>query len=492
MFANFNGHNLDEYLRITSGLSRNIGVNRTNKLTQMRASKKFIHSVIDEGFIDMPFLLRYDLIEKKRALADILNVDQPVKLWFEDEPDKYYLAIPDGEISVNEVVFLGKGTIRFLIPDGMAHAMEPKPFPFITTNGDTIATVHNNGTYQTPIDIEVTFTSDANSIGFVSSDNIVQLGTTVSEDDEEFIPSEKVFNDEMSSATKNLWSVNVGRIRWRYDDGDHSSRVEGSLSWNDTEVFPSSYGNYNKEDPFYWHGPTATYFFANDLSDLEAFHRFNFKPSGNSKQLASNAGLIEINYLDADGNFIMGFEMKDNTDKADTVTYSFFVGNIRIYTGTLPNAAKLNGGFFGSIQMTKVGNAFSFKLARLSGSPLKEVWSISKPYTNETVAMLSAARIDCAMLQFKDWRTIDMMLTHTRITKLNTQDDRLIPKTFYEGDNVLVDGQTNRVYINGIRDDDYRVIGSSQFLVAEKGNTEIFAFSDGAFEGDLTIRERFL
>ena len=492
MFANFNGHNLDEYLRITSGLSRNIGVNRTNKLTQMRASKKFIHSVIDEGFIDMPFLLRYDLIEKKRALADILNVDQPVKLWFEDEPDKYYLAIPDGEISVNEVVFLGKGTIRFLIPDGLAHAMEPKSFPFITTNGDTLATVENSGTYQTPIDIEVTFTSDANSIGFVSSDNIVQLGTTVSEDDEEFIPSEKVFNDEMSSATKNLWSVNVGRIRWRYDDGDHSSRVEGSLSWNDTEVFPSSYGDYNKEDPYYWHGPTATYFFANDLSDLEAFHRFNFKPSGNSKQLASNAGLIEINYLDADGNFIMGFEMKDNTDKADTVTYSFFVGNIRIYTGTLPNAAKLNGGFFGSIQMTKVGNAFTFKLARLSGSPLKEVWSFSKPYTNETVAMLSAARIDCAMLQFKDWRTIDMKLTHTRITKLNTQDDRLIPKTFYEGDNVLVDGQTNRVYINGIRDDDYRVIGSSQFLVAEKGNTEIFAFSDGAFEGDLTIRERFL
>lgn len=493
-----NDVSLSDYFDLTDEPDRGLFPEVQHDLVQMArangsraANKRFAHRIITLPL----YALSGNFRQTKDDLANVLFAEERQRLWFSDEPDRYWLVELTGESSWKRSLDnKGEafGELKFLCEDGLAHAMESKPFAFITTNGDTIASVDNNGTYQTPIDIEVTFTSDANSIGFVSSDNIVQLGTTVSEDDEEFIPSEKVFNDEMSSSTKNLWSVNVGRIRWRYDDGDHSSRVEGSLSWNDTEVFPSSYGNYNKEDPYYWHGPTATYFFANDLSDLEAFHRFNFKPSGNSKQLASNAGLIEINYLDADGNFIMGFEMKDNTDKADTVTYSFFVGNIRIYTGTLPNAAKLNGGFFGSIQMTKVGNAFTFKLARLSGSPLKEVWSISKPYTNETVAMLSAARIDCAMLQFKDWRTTDMMLTHTRITKLNTQDDRLIPKTFYEGDNVLVDGQTNRVYINGIRDDDYRVIGSSQFLVAEKGNTEIFAFSDGAFEGDLTIRERFL
>ena len=87
---------------------------------------------------------------------------------------------------------------------------------------------------------------------------------------------------------------------------------------------------------------------------------------------------------------------------------------------------------------------------------------------------------------------MSIKLTHTRITQFNTDTESLIPKTFYEGDNLFVDGATNRVYINGIRDDSYRVTGSSQFLTAQKGTNEVVAISDGSFEGKLTIRERYL
>lgn len=496
MFANFNGHNLDEYLRITSGLSRNIGVNRTNKLTQMRASKKFIHSVIDEGFIDMPFLLRYDLIEKKRALADILNVDQPVKLWFEDEPDKYYLAIPDGEISVNEVVFLGKGSIRFLVPDGMAHAMEPKSFPFITTNGDTIATVQNNGTYKTPIDINVTFTSDANSIGFVSSDNIIQLGTSFSEDDEDVITSEKVLNDGMGSSSG--WSTNVGRPRWRFpDSGDNTSKIMGTLKFDagQSSVYPSSFGSIDVSKPGYWHGPTLTRLLNSDLGNFDVLHRLQFKPTGSGSQRASCQGLMEINYMDADGNFVMGFEIKDNNMKADEVKYSFFVGDYRFFEGKLPSSVLTkNGGFFGSLKMTKENNRFTFHLARLLdvNGTWKESWSVTKNWSNATVAMLSANSIQAFFSQWKNDRAMDMALTHTTITKLNGLSDQPIPKTFYEGDTLFVDGLSNRVYINGMRDDSYRVLGGSQIFNAQKGATEVVAISDGTFTGNLEIRERYL
>lgn len=85
-----------------------------------------------------------------------------------------------------------------------------------------------------------------------------------------------------------------------------------------------------------------------------------------------------------------------------------------------------------------------------------------------------------------------MALTHTTITKLNGLSDQPIPKTFYEGDTLFVDGLSNRVYINGMRDDSYRVLGGSQIFNAQKGATEVVAISDGTFTGNLEIRERYL
>uniref|UniRef100_UPI0028A1751B phage distal tail protein n=1 Tax=Enterococcus sp. TaxID=35783 RepID=UPI0028A1751B len=296
------------------------------------------------------------------------------------------------------------------------------------------------------------------------------------------------------SASRNLWSQNTGRPRWRFDDGDHTSKVEGSLTWGSEEVYPASYGTWDKETTAgYWHGPTVTRLFTEPLSDFEVFHRLEFKPTGNAKQKPTCQGLIEINYSDADNNFIVGFEMKDNTNVADAVTFSFFVGDYRIYEANLPKSViNYNGGFFGSIMMKKIGNEFTFKLARINGSTWKETWSETKSWFNENVAMLSASVINCYMAQWRDFRPMNARLTHTRITKYNTESETIIPKVFYEGDILKVDGETNRVYINGIRDDSYRVVGSSQFLLAEKGDNEIIAISDGTFDGGLTIRERYL
>ncbi|MFS1017656.1 hypothetical protein ACFC9J_16560, partial [Enterococcus casseliflavus] len=230
------------------------------------------------------------------------------------------------------------------------------------------------------------------------------------------------------------------------------------------------------------------------LTDFEVLHRLEFKPRGTKAQIPLCQGLIEINYSDADNNFILGFEMKDNTTTSDQVTYSFFVGDYRIYEANLPKSVlTYNGGFFGSLLMGKVGNKFYFRLARIDGDTRKETWSTpTKSWTNNTVAMLSASIINAFMAQWRNYRTMSIKLTHTRITQFNTDTESLIPKTFYEGDNLFVDGATNRVYINGIRDDSYRVTGSSQFLTAQKGTNEVVAISDGSFEGKLTIRERYL
>lgn len=404
--------------------------------------------------------------------------------------NRYFMAKVDGEIEQILEGTLSYYTIKLIIPNGTSQSVASKQFHF--TNGT--ANIQNTGTYKTPVDINVTFTSDANFIGFVSDEKIIQLGTSISEDDDNIVQSQKVMNDDMGTATKGLWSINNGRVRWRYDDGENTSRIQGALQWNATDVTPSNYGpNADESKPGYWHGPTLTRTLSEPMSDFEAYHRIEFKPNGTAREKPTCQGLLEINYSDSDNNFVIGFEIKDNHSGLDQVQYSFFIGDYRMFTGFLPQSVlTFHGGFFGSLQMKKIGNQFTFRLARINGDTWKETWSTSKSFYNENIAMLSASVVNCFMSKWKNIRPMSMKLTHTRITQFATETEALIPKTFYSGDTLFVDGKTNRVYINGIRDDSYRVLGSSQVFNVDKGITEVVAISDGSFTGFLEIEERFL
>lgn len=99
----FDGHDITQYLRVSS-LNRGVRTSR-NSRTETRKGKKGVIFLGTESFlskIEMGFVLRHDLIEKRRKLAEILNVNEPKPLEFSDEPGKYYLAFPTGDIKVDE------------------------------------------------------------------------------------------------------------------------------------------------------------------------------------------------------------------------------------------------------------------------------------------------------------------------------------------------------------------------------------------------------
>lgn len=407
---------------------------------------------------------------------------------------RFFMAKLEGEIDYQEDGNIVYCTVPLIAPLGLSQAVDKESFPFEMTDDGTSATIVNAGTYKAPVDINVKFLSDANSIGFITGEKIMQLGTAVSEDDGNVVPSTKVSNDDMGTGTKNLWSTNVGRVRWRYESGDNTSKIMGSLSWAETSVTPSSYGSIDASKPGYWHGPTLTRNLTTPLTDFEAYHRVSFKANGTKAQRPTCQGLLEINYSDSDNHFVIGFEMKDNNNKTDQVSYSFFIGDYRMYTGYLPKTVlEKNGGFFGAVFMKKVGNTFTFRLARINTTTWKEEWSSpTKSWVNNTVAMLPVSVINMFLSKWKADRQMTIEVTHTRITMFNSSDEKLIPKVFYQGDVINVDGQSNRVYINGIRDDSYRVIGSSQIFSVDPGDTEVVVISDGVISGEVSMRRRYV
>lgn len=485
----FDGNELNEILDVTD-LRRNVGSPRTNNFQRMSSSQlqRYLGYTKDNAVWEMDFKMKNDLIEKRRGLAALLNVDEPKELIFGDEPDKYVMAVPDGETPVTEQVFLGKGTIQWIVLNGKSYSKDIKQFSFV----DDEATVFNNGTDDAPLDIHATFTSDADSIGFVQEEEVVQFGTTITEDEDDFVASERVIRDGMGPTYRNEWKLNVGRPRFKYDYGEGSSRVTGNVRWVESKVRISDFGTFKEDDPSYWHGPTLTRNLTESLDNFTAYHRFKLKPGGKRKNRPKSLGLLEINYLDADSNFVMGFSLKDNNPNKASIMYDFFIGDHRVFRGYLPNKVlDYTTGIFGYIEMTKIGNQFSFKLCHLKDG-FRENWSVKKSYHNDSVAMLSAKTINFYGAQWKQYRDMITEWTSTTVTKINTEDDTLVPLVFYEGDELFVDGQSNRVYINGIRDDNYRVIGSSQFLTAPIGQSEFSIVSDGEADGYLEMRERYL
>ena len=65
---------------------------------------------------------------QKRKIAYFFNENEPKKLWFPREPDKYYWAIQNGDITYDESQGYVIATASMLVPDGKAYSVNPRIF----------------------------------------------------------------------------------------------------------------------------------------------------------------------------------------------------------------------------------------------------------------------------------------------------------------------------------------------------------------------------
>lgn len=141
----FNERDLSQFLKVKS-IERNIlppqSIDR-NKIPNKRGSK-FIRLNQDESTIKVNILIKdnseQEIRNKVRQIASILYSTEPKKLSFFDEPDKYYLAILDGESNIDDLYRLKSGTLTFLCTDPIAYGKTVEE-PLINSN-----TFINNGT----------------------------------------------------------------------------------------------------------------------------------------------------------------------------------------------------------------------------------------------------------------------------------------------------------------------------------------------------------
>lgn len=489
----FNGYELSNYLDILKGFDRGVGSSYSPTLQKIGTTtgKLFVDTTNDEKTIKMPFIMRYDLIEKRRELAGILNVAEPKELIFGDEPDKKYYALPTGDINVDENSFLGKGTINWVVPDGVAHATASKDFTFApNSDGVLETTIINDGTDWATVDYTITHNHENGFLGIVSEYGAIQLGR-ISEvdgvDDTKIVVlanNSKGNFDDWTDGTVFYENPNKKAVTTMTADTQYGGRLG---------VLPTSFTNTANGELF---GAIKEKVFTTPATDWYLWAQAWYETT-----VMGQTGSWGLDIIDENNKLIAGMSL-DKTDSAgNTAKMRFNVGTsaggARIIKEILFEPAYWeNSNPYGGESRLKNRNPFDI---RKEGSKITFFWRGGYyAFTLPELATKKAKRIQYFVGQYNG-RTASQLVTHHYLNNLTFYDLkqqywRDVPNRYPSGSVVYIDGKARKPYFNNMRRPD-EVIGSHYFKVPP-GETKVQLvcsdFSTPLPTAKATIQEVFL
>lgn len=128
----FNGQDLKKYFDKILDIRRDILPPRSIQFLEVpgRAGSYFANVREESRIIEVDVFMKDQSFEALRSrirqAAEILDTDEPAPLVISDEPDKVWMGILMEDTALEEVIYTGRTTLRFFIPDPYAEAIEEK------------------------------------------------------------------------------------------------------------------------------------------------------------------------------------------------------------------------------------------------------------------------------------------------------------------------------------------------------------------------------
>ena len=176
----FNGSELTKHITVARGFTLSIGADFEPKLNSYEISSgaEFAYTRKKEKVIPIPFYNKTGSFDEYNELEKILNVNGPKELKFSSWPNKIFYAIPTGTLDFTSLARAnGKGTLSFVVVDGMAHSTTETDFQFSkNANGIWEATVINNGSEPVSVDYQIELAKESGFLGIASPYGGMQFG----------------------------------------------------------------------------------------------------------------------------------------------------------------------------------------------------------------------------------------------------------------------------------------------------------------------------
>lgn len=477
----FNDQELNTYIKVLSGFTPRVGAEWEPTLLDLGGDRRgsiFQYTTYKSKIIPMPFEISGESIEEKYdALMKILNVDEPKPLIFGCTPSKVYYAIPTGALDMEEVLYYGSGVIEWLVPEGVAYSITEVT---AQNNGSKTITVENNGTEAVPISFDVIMKSDNGYFALVLDDRYYQIGHTEEVDRETYDESIQLFDDHFN--IDRGWRQNVGVTPPVTPKRDQVGTIKyNQESENEGYAYVSTYAAGDS-----WHGASIS----KDLASISggpptnwrATWRFDFNTDGASSPEAG-VGHQSVTFSDEDDNIIVSVVFEDNNPNKNSSDMAVYIGQQRMWTVKNTDDFYVTGrGDNGPcVVVEKIGATIT---VRFSYADINKSFEAELPEAKlKKVTWYAAQYGERVAMRNNFFRAIN-------IVRHNVDKWEDIPNYFSAGDELEMEGETGKLYINGVYNTDVVDMGSKTLMLPPGQHTIGILTSDFAQIPDVTIKYR--
>lgn len=465
----FNDIELGKYIKVLQGFTPFVGAdwNPSFVKAEKQNGSDFAYTSYENKQIVMPFTIEGNLEENYDALQKALKVDEPKKLVFGNVPNKCFYAIPSGTLEFSEETeFLGEGTITWLIPDGVAYSVGEFEFDGVQQDGYQTITIQNNGTEWADVDYEITHKHENGYIGLVSQYGVIQLGKEEETDGENYKASENLFDgyslfqDDHGTSYQNPENTTQGTLEVKNVAGYNVMALKGGQSTSG-----------------YWNGGMRTLTIPVDSEGRRGAKNFYcYTQHWFETGLMGQTGAQTIAFLTGDNKVICAMSINKSDAAGNTARVEWFApGNTLIRREEFqPTAYE--------------GNPFNLKMGchndfLKEGEKLRIFWyGTYRDLTIPEIKDMECEKIQIWIGQWGDRNLTNQYVTHNYLKSIRFRKDNVdkykdVPNRYRAGDVVSIDGESTKVYVNGMvaKGDE---INGSNYPKVPPGTTEVqFCYS---------------
>lgn len=465
----FNDIELGKYIEVLQGFTPFVGAdwNPSFVKAEKQNGSDFAYTSYENKQIVMPFTIEGNLEEKYDALQKALKVDEPKKLVFGNVPNKCFYAIPSGTLEFSEETeFLGEGTITWLIPDGVAYSTAEFSFDGVQKDGYQTITIQNNGTEWADVDYEIAHQHENGFIGLVSQYGVIQLGKQEEADGENYEASEELFNgyslfqDDHGTSYQNPENTTQGTLEVKNVAGYNVMALKGGQATSG-----------------YWNGGMKTLTIPVDSEGRRGAKNFYcYTQHWFETGLMGQTGAQTIAFLTGKNEVICSMSINKSDATGNTARIEWFApGNTLIRREEFqPTAYE--------------GNPFNLKMGchndfLKEGEKLRIFWYGSYMERNiPEIKDMECEKIQIWIGQWGDRNLTNQYVTHNYLKSIRFRKDNVdkykdVPNRYRAGDVVTIDGESTKVYVNGMPAKGDEINGSN-YPKVPPGTTEVqFCYS---------------
>lgn len=471
----FNGQELTQYITVASDFHLWQGADFDPQFSEneILSGSEFNYTRFGTKTIPVPFYTCTGSVEDYNQLQRILKVKEPKELRFSSLPNLTFQAIPSGDLDYDKITRnAGKGTINFIIADGLAHSKTAREFEF-AKNSDGIweTEIVNDGSEDAYVNYEIKLKKESGFVGIVSEYGAMQFG--------------KVDEADGYTARKNVTVLSNQK-------GDFANWTDGTINYENTRkiittqmsadtsfggrlgLLPSSFRTSGTSGALQY-GAVKEYTLTNPISQWYIWARAWFETG-----LMGQTGAWCLSVLDESNHLIAGMAIEKDDTVGNTANIRFLMGDgsggsRTVKTIPFTPSYWLPPNPYGSEGRAKNSNMFDLVKEK---DRVQFFWYGGYyPFYDSRLANVKAKKIQFFVGQYAGRNTTDRKVTHHYLNDFAFQELHVdywkdVPNRYPSGSTIAIDGEKGQIKVNNqIRLDD-EILGTTYFKVPP-GKTKV-------------------